>query len=1211
MNIQRATVFLCWMILCMDTCLSQKDCTGVDCPVLQNCIEMVLEQGACCPTCTLRGCTCEGYQYYDCVQAGFKKGKVPQGESYFVDFGSTECSCPQGGGKISCRFIPCPEIPPNCIDILQPADGCHQCERIGCTHDNKKYEAGHSFQIDRCQVCHCPNEGGRLMCSPIPGCDLRSSNKPMWVTTTENNNPLRDISSRHDSRQTSPVEPFSKLAMRNTLPLYKQDAPSFGTEDYDYTLAGPTSSTIQDLAQPLESTIVPPAYPESSSTSLSSHEDTRHELRETQKSPDPERSSEAEVTHNMDPTTAGTQSETSTLLTTTTTQKVTTENHRPQQEIGERTIRHNSDRNRVVQDTLKDTAYTFRANKGGRHFGHLKHSQGSHTRSHGSSHSVSHKEQEKVSVEHRQPLGKEEQGSYPTIQFSTTSRAPVRMREDGEQPQRHPQTLHNYQSQDVEGDTEVSAKELVKTCCATGEKWASANGHCNNMEPPTQDRHSICWTAQQQCCLSFLRESRCLAGMNVARAGDMCQEDASNKCGIDSYKECCDCCSLGLQFRSEGHHCEAHQYLGFHCRHVFLTCCKGEESRAGNQDSWHSVRERPALNPTPPPKKASDSLYPKEAFSIGEERDGENAVEGPIEVEDMDECLIYEGNICHHRCVNTPGSFRCECFPGYVLQEDTVTCAQETVDEENRLKEDDRAAVEPTSPLPPPTQPRVPLNPCEGNSPCKQHCTSVGGRPQCSCFPGFSLMADGRSCEDINECLSTHACQLNERCVNTAGSYSCQRLITCPPGYLINNDICEDINECVQQSHNCGLGFECVNTLGSFRCNPKPQCPVGFNRDAQGNCIDIDECGTLAQPCSLEFNCINTVGSYMCHRKIICSRGYHASPDGSRCIDVDECQGALHRCGEGQLCHNLPGSYRCDCQTGYQYDSFRRMCVDVNECWRYPGRLCAQTCENTPGSYECSCTPGFRLSVDGKNCEDVNECLASPCSQECANIYGSYQCYCRQGYHLREDGHTCEDIDECSQSIGHLCTYKCVNIPGSYQCACPEYGYTMSPNGRSCRDIDECATGAHNCSLAETCYNIQGGYRCLSLNCPPNYRKVSDTRCERISCPNYLECQNSPLRITYYYLSFQSNIVIPAQIFRIGPSPAYSGDNVIVSITEGNEENYFSTRKLNAYTGAVYLHRQVEGPRDFLINVEMKLWRQGTFTTFQAKIYVFITANSL
>lgn len=72
----------------------------------------------------------------------------------------------------------------------------------------------------------------------------------------------------------------------------------------------------------------------------------------------------------------------------------------------------------------------------------------------------------------------------------------------------------------------------------------------------------------------------------------------------------------------------------------------------------------------------SDSPYPKEAFSIGEEQDGENTVEGPEKLEDMDECRIYEGNICQHICVNTQGSFRCECFPGYVLQEDTFTCAQ-------------------------------------------------------------------------------------------------------------------------------------------------------------------------------------------------------------------------------------------------------------------------------------------------------------------------------------------------------------------------------------------------------------------------------------------------------------------------------------------------------------------------------------------------------
>lgn len=449
MNIPSTALFFCWTVLCLDTGLSQKDCTGVDCPDMQDCIDTVLPKGACCPTCTQRGCTCEGYQYYDCIQAGFQEGKVQAGESYFVDFGSTECSCPQGGGKISCRFIPCPEIPPNCIDIVQPADGCAQCGRIGCTHGNKKYDAGHSFQMDQCQVCHCPNEGGRLMCSPIPDCDIRDSNKPMWVTTTENNNPLRDISGRHRGQQTSPVEPFSKLALGNTLPLYKPDPPSFGTEEYDYTLAGPTSSTIQDLAQPLESTTAPPAYPESSSTSLSSRDDRRHELRETQKKPDSERSREAEVAHNTDPETTETrESETSTSLTTT--PRVATENHRPQQENAERTIRHNSERGRVVDGTEQDTTITVQANKGSRH--HHKHSQGSRVRGQGHSHSAGHKEDGIVSTERRQPLGKEEQrGTHPTIQFSPTSRAPVRMREDGEQPRRQSQTLHNYQRGDTEG----------------------------------------------------------------------------------------------------------------------------------------------------------------------------------------------------------------------------------------------------------------------------------------------------------------------------------------------------------------------------------------------------------------------------------------------------------------------------------------------------------------------------------------------------------------------------------------------------------------------------------------------------------------------------------------------------------------------------------------------------------------------------------------
>lgn len=43
-------------------------------------------------------------------------------------------------------------------------------------------------------------------------------------------------------------------------------------------------------------------------------------------------------------------------------------------------------------------------------------------------------------------------------------------------------------------------------------------------------------TAKRQCCLGSQAASRCLAGINAAKAGDVCQENASDKCGIDAFK---------------------------------------------------------------------------------------------------------------------------------------------------------------------------------------------------------------------------------------------------------------------------------------------------------------------------------------------------------------------------------------------------------------------------------------------------------------------------------------------------------------------------------------------------------------------------------------------------------------------------------------------------------------------------------------------------
>uniref|UniRef100_A0A668A591 Fibulin 2 n=1 Tax=Myripristis murdjan TaxID=586833 RepID=A0A668A591_9TELE len=1119
------------LFLYLSGCLCQRDCTGVDCPLLNNCIEEVLESGACCATCVQTGCTCEGYQYYDCVNAGFKNGKVPEGDSYFVDYGSTECSCPEGGGRISCHFISCPDIPPNCIEVSEPADGCVQCERIGCVHDGQKYEAGHSFHIDPCRVCHCPTEGGKLMCYPVPNCDPRKVHKPMLASSTEDSATNRHYSDLHKFDHQGPVDRFStphRLSSSGSIPLFKPPLDKEEMEEYDYDATDVRESYPDSLVFPTQ------AYPTNKVISVSRGAD---------------RADRASTRHSLDRET--------------------------KQELRERygVHVHPTDREEVtespvtaVQSTVKTTVQEdtttawWRSSSEG-----VMHAQ-SGSQSHISPHT----------------------GLESAMHAASSSDSVIFPRNRGSGSEKHPVYPHRS-----------SATQQSRPVSKTHRQNVSDSVILPLHPLRGSESHIV---AQKQCCLSSLKDSQCLSGMTSARRGDVCDVEAEGQCADDSYQVCCSCCALGLRMRSEGRGCNAHQYLGFPCGHVFLTCCEEQE---GLDQLPLKRKERP--RPTAMPRKVSDSKFPKEAFSIQATDEAANAVE---EQEDVNECQLYRGQLCQHTCTNTWGSYRCGCHPGYILQPDGHSCAPG----ESHCRASTGYANMHAFHSQPSDLKGYFGNFCMRNGPCSQQCTVVVGQARCSCFPGFSLMADGQTCEDVDECVTnTHSCRPSERCVNTVGSFVCERQVTCPAGYQPRNGVCEDIDECMVRTHNCGVGSVCENTEGSFLCNPKQKCLTGFTQDSHGNCIDINECTSLSEPCSPGFNCINTVGSYTCQRKVImCTKGYHSSSDGAKCVDIDECQTGTHRCGVGQICHNLPGSYRCDCQTGYQYDALRQVCTDVNECWRYPGRLCSQTCENTPGSYHCSCTAGFSLAFDGKNCEDVNECDNNPCSQECANIYGSYQCYCRQGFYLKEDGHTCEDIDECAQSIGNLCAFQCVNVAGSYQCACPPHGYTMSANGRTCRDIDECTTGTHNCSSGQNCYNIQGGFRCLSFDCPANYKKVSDIRCERLSCPsNSLDCQNSPLRITYYQLSFQTNIVIPAQIFRIGPSPAYSGDHIVISITKGNEEGYFTTRKLNSFTGAVYLQRQVREPKDFLIDVEMRLLRQGTFTTFLARIYVFITATSM
>ncbi|XP_060068909.1 fibrillin-2-like [Ylistrum balloti] len=516
---------------------------------------------------------------------------------------------------------------------------------------------------------------------------------------------------------------------------------------------------------------------------------------------------------------------------------------------------------------------------------------------------------------------------------------------------------------------------------------------------------------------------------------------------------------------------------------------------------------------------------------------------------DVNECMMFPGLCENGLCVNTDGSFRCECGQGYKLDDTGRRCI-----------DDNECLV--------------------GNICGNGTCTNVDGGFQCNCADGF-LPGMDNTCEDVNECLTDqNNCAF--RCVNIPGSFRC----ICPKGYNLAPDgiHCQDVDECQNGDHQCR--YACKNLVGTFMC----VCPEGYREVGHNDCRDIDECATLRDVCR-NGRCINTIGGYRCR----CQPGFSTSLDGRECRDTREdycffdlvggrcrivpsirrttqveccCTGAAAwgrgcdrcplvnsrqfrklcpdgigkrpggedinecllfpgRCKNGQ-CINKPGSYGCVCDRGYKTDQTGTRCIDVNECedQRSP---CEFTCLNLVGSYKCTCPPGYVLNMDGKTCRDLDECatMQHNCQHQCINTVGSFECGCATGFR-RGMGNRCVDINECEEQP-QLCGSKgtCKNTPGSFRCVCLR-GYTVDESGTNCVDIDECANG----KCTDGCENTIGAYRC---QCPPGYtlhpsvdQCIDDNECNNQGMCGTAECSNEEGSYTCFCppgLEFDPNLM--------------------------------------------------------------------------------------
>ncbi|XP_067830905.1 LOW QUALITY PROTEIN: latent-transforming growth factor beta-binding protein 4-like [Heptranchias perlo] len=415
---------------------------------------------------------------------------------------------------------------------------------------------------------------------------------------------------------------------------------------------------------------------------------------------------------------------------------------------------------------------------------------------------------------------------------------------------------------------------------------------------------------------------------------------------------------------------------------------------------------------------------------------------------DVNECVT--GATCGDTgvCVNTEGSYHCDCNPGYRLSADTNQCAD--------------------------------INECFEGDFCAPYgeCLNTVGTYTCLCAEGFVTSADLSTCLDVDECTREGVCDRG-RCTNTVGSFEC----SCEAGFRVDEDRsrCTDLDECVEYPNICG-SKRCENRPGSFQCIT--ECGVGYLLSPAQDCIDIDEC-VNATVCGPYAYCQNVAASFQCH----CDQGYQRAPDGSGCVDVNECEVMEGVCGTA-VCENVGGSFFCLCPDGKEeFDPRTGRCIlrdiharpvftrgparEENECYYNlnDGQLCENVLARNVTRQECCCTVGegwgsecqiyhcpvpgsdeyqslcpqgqgflsIPQSPFGRNYKDADECSlfgSEVCKNGvCVNTIPGFSCYCPSGYYYESVRLECIDNDECDDDTA-CDNGDCVNTVGSYYCRC-------------------------------------------------------------------------------------------------------------------------------------------------------------------------------
>ncbi|KAJ8280860.1 hypothetical protein GJAV_G00059950 [Gymnothorax javanicus] len=427
---------------------------------------------------------------------------------------------------------------------------------------------------------------------------------------------------------------------------------------------------------------------------------------------------------------------------------------------------------------------------------------------------------------------------------------------------------------------------------------------------------------------------------------------------------------------------------------------------------------------------------------------------------DVDECLNPRTCGKESRCVNTDGSYRCECHPGFRASGPGRQCRD--------------------------------INECLEGDLClpKGVCVNTEGSYHCVCSEGYQAAANGTLCADVDECAKPGVCQ-DGRCANTAGSFQCH----CRVGFTSNPErtACLDVDECAEFGGTICPAQRCENSIGSYHCITT--CEPGYQVTATGECVDINECANKTV-CGEHAFCQNLIGTYEC----MCDEGYEATADHRGCVDMNECLHMQEVCGEAR-CVNVEGSFLCECPG--ENEEFH---LPSGRCRSRPrpGRPISSSGSRSP-STDSQPHPDSNVHLPPARPGETRECYHNTREQGACNTIS------------RNTTH-----QECCCTIGEAwglgCQFSPCPVMGSaeYRELCPSgKGYvTTGPGAFSYRDVDECKVFDPEVCKSGVCVNHIPGYSCycasgyyydhIQLECIDNNECEAADTCEAGICVNTL-----------------------------------------------------------------------------------------------------------